>query len=102
MIFQDLTPQFLNFVRLEDMDVKKIGQEIIIAVSVKWLLFVLFLFLALPAVASAQWKIEAVDAPKYFEALSQRAIAIDEFNRPHIAYGWDHLYHAYFDGSQWK
>jgi hypothetical protein len=34
---------------------------------------------------SASWTTEAVDAPKYFTGFSQRAIAIDGFNR-HISY----------------
>ena len=51
---------------------------------------------------SASWTTEAVDAPKCFTDFYQRAIAIDGFNRPHIAYGGDHLYHAYFDGIEWQ
>ena len=51
---------------------------------------------------SASWTTEAVDAPKYFTDFYPRAIAIDGFNRPHIAYGGDHLYHAYFDGIEWR
>ncbi len=51
--------------------------------------------------SSDAWKIEAVDAPKYFSNSSSRAIAIDAHNYPHIAYGGDHLYYAYFHGSKW-
>ncbi|MFO0795347.1 MAG: hypothetical protein U0586_14950 [Candidatus Brocadiaceae bacterium] len=29
-------------------------------------------------------------------------IAVDASNRPHIAYGGDHLYYAYHDGSKWN
>jgi len=54
-------------------------------------------------VSSADWTIEGVDAPAYFNELNQRAIAIDKVtNHPHIVYGGDHLYHAYFDGDQWQ
>ena len=48
------------------------------------------------------WKIEAVDAPKYFYDFYSRAIAVDASNHPHIAYGGDHLYYAYHDGSKWN
>ncbi len=65
------------------------------------LLFVLLM--ALPAAGFADWTIEAVDAPKYFTNFYSRAIAIDKVtNQPHIVYGGDHLYHAYFDGTQWQ
>ena len=36
---------------------------------------------------SGTWKIEAVDAPKYFANFYSRAIAVDASNHPHIAYG---------------
>ncbi|MEK7776876.1 MAG: hypothetical protein AAB331_05805, partial [Planctomycetota bacterium] len=47
------------------------------------------------------WSTEAVDAPRYFDYLSSRAIAVDANNQPHIVYVGDHLYHAYYDGSAW-
>jgi hypothetical protein len=47
------------------------------------------------------WNIEEVDAPKYFNMLNSRAIALDNKGHPHIAYGYEHLYHAYFDGTGW-
>jgi hypothetical protein len=60
------------------------------------------IFIFLPTVASAIWWIEDVDAPKYFSNFKSRVIALDTLGRPHIAYGGDHLYHAYFDGIQWQ
>ncbi len=61
------------------------------------------LLMGLPSAAPAEWTIETVDAPKYFGGFSSRAIGIDKVtNHPHIAYGGDHLYHAYFDGTQWQ
>ncbi len=57
----------------------------------------------LPAISSAAWTTEAVDAPKNFTNFFQRAIVLEKTtNRPHIAYGGDHLYHVYFDGTQWQ
>ena len=49
----------------------------------------------------AQWVTETVDNPKYFSDFGPRSIAIDSNNHPHIAYGGDHLYYAYYDGSAW-
>ncbi|MEK6729956.1 MAG: hypothetical protein AABY76_08030, partial [Planctomycetota bacterium] len=51
--------------------------------------------------ATVTWTIEAVDAPGYFDWLSSRAIAVDAGNHPHIAYGGEHLYYAYHDGTTW-
>ena len=42
------------------------------------------------------WNIEAVDTPKYFTNFYSRAIAVDANGHPHIAYGGEHLYHAYY------
>ena len=51
--------------------------------------------------SSDTWEIESVDASKYLKDLFQRAIAVDGSSNPHIAYGGDHLYYAYYDGSIW-
>ena len=48
--------------------------------------------------ALAGWFIEAVEAPKYFYGSS---ITIDSNGYPHMAYGGDHLYYTYYDGSTW-
>src|SRR3989338_2492216 len=64
-------------------------------------LILLALFLS-PSASFAEWTIEAADAPKAISYLDQRAIAVDGYDRPHVAYGGDHLYYAYFDGSQWQ
>jgi hypothetical protein len=63
---------------------------------------VLFILFLSSASGVAEWTIEAVDAPKYFFDFSQRAIAINGANQPHIVYGGDHLYYAYFDGIEWQ
>ena len=65
-------------------------------------LILLILFLSLtPTVASA-WTTEAIDAPKLFSNFYSRAIAVDSAGNPHIAYGEDHLYYAYYDGADWN
>ncbi len=48
---------------------------------------------------SAHWSAEAVDVQKLIYSMS---FAIDSNGNPHIAYGGDHLYHAYHDGSSWQ
>src|SRR3990172_5504112 len=50
---------------------------------------------------TSPWRIEAVDDPRYFWGFYPRAIAVDTSNHPHAAYGGDHLYYAYHDGSAW-
>ncbi len=52
--------------------------------------------------SSDNWRIEVVDAPKYFDNFYSRSIAIDNNNNPHIAYGGDRLYYAYHYGSTWN
>ncbi|MBI4680515.1 MAG: hypothetical protein HY753_04750 [Nitrospirae bacterium] len=67
------------------------------------LLFSVVLFFTLAEAGYAEWTIESVDVAKSFGSLSQRSIAIDKVtNQPHIVYGNDHLYHTYFDGTQWQ
>ena len=51
-----------------------------------------------PAYA-ADWNMEAIDAPKHPQ---ESAIALDSTNRPHIAYGGDALYYAYYNGASWN
>ena len=49
------------------------------------------------------WVIEAVEDVNHgFSNVNERAVAVDQLGRPHIAYGGNHLYHAYFDGVQWQ
>ena len=54
-----------------------------------------------PQARAETWRLQDVDAPKQFSALTTRSIAVDTNGNPHIAYGQDHLYHAYYDGSTW-
>ena len=51
--------------------------------------------------ASLGWVIECVDCPKYFEEMSDRSLRLDAAGHPHIAYGSDHLYYAWHDGTTW-
>ena len=47
------------------------------------------------------WMIECVDCPKYFFKMTDRSLRLDANGHPHIAYGDDHLYYAWYDGSIW-
>jgi hypothetical protein len=51
--------------------------------------------------AAAGWQIEGVDVPHSVQAMGARSLALDTDGHPHIAYGGDHLYHAWHDGSAW-
>jgi len=63
--------------------------------------FIIALLILLPAAAHAGWTIQGADTPEVFDYLESRSIAIDSAGHPHIAYGKDHLYHAYYNGTQW-
>ncbi len=48
------------------------------------------------------WHVRSIDAPKWFEDMGPRSLALDVAGRPHVAYGGDHLYYAWFDGAFWQ
>lgn len=48
------------------------------------------------------WVIQRADYTRSFWNMSDRSMAKDSSNRMHVAYGGEHLYHAYFDGSSWQ
>jgi hypothetical protein len=67
------------------------------------LIIILFIFTLLSFFTTlssyASWKIEAVDAPKYFgHSYYPLSLAVDKNNNPHMTYGGDHLYYAYHNG----
>ena len=47
------------------------------------------------------WNIQCVDCLKSFRATTDRSLRLDTNNRPHIAYGTDYLYYAWYDGMAW-
>ena len=51
--------------------------------------------------STMMWSVQAVEAPKLFKEMTDRSLAVDGNGRPHIAYGGDHLYYAYYEGSKW-
>jgi len=54
-----------------------------------------------PESADLTWQIYNVDTPKYFTNMTDRSMQFDTTGKPHVAYGGDHLYYAWFDGSNW-
>jgi catechol 2,3-dioxygenase-like lactoylglutathione lyase family enzyme len=56
---------------------------------------------ALRAGDGVTWTIQCVDCPKYFSGMSDRSLRLDGGGHPHIAYGYDRLYYAYYDGMAW-
>jgi hypothetical protein len=68
--------------------------------------FLLSVFFAVPffqvAGHAQTWTFQTADAAKMFSELTSRSISTDTAGRPHIVYGQDHLYHAYYDGSAWQ
>ena len=47
------------------------------------------------------WHIEFVDAPSRFRDMTDRSLRLDAAGHPHIAYGENHLYYAWHDGTAW-
>ena len=47
------------------------------------------------------WSTERADASRFFDNLTNRSMAVDTSGYPHMAYGGDHLYHAWFNGTNW-
>jgi hypothetical protein len=70
---------------------------------VAWVLGpMLGLLLPAPGPARADgWVIECVDCPKDFDGLTDHSLRLDAAGHPHIAYGQDHLYYAWYDGVDW-
>ncbi len=51
--------------------------------------------------ASANWSVERADAPALVESMSDHSLALDAIGNPHLAYGGDCLYYAWYDGTGW-
>ena len=45
--------------------------------------------------------VQCVDCPKDYYRMTPGSLRLDSNDHPHIAYGGDHLYHAWNDGSTW-
>lgn len=48
------------------------------------------------------WERQCADCPKFFSGMGERSLRLTDDGQPHIAYGGDHLYHAWHDGTQWR
>ncbi len=57
------------------------------------MLFCLIMFSS----AHAQWTQECIDCPRNFSGMMDRSLILDSAGNPHIAYGGDNLYYAWFD-----
>jgi len=51
-------------------------------------------------VVALDWQVERIDDPKYFN-LTNSSILLDELENPHVFYGGHHLYHSFYNGSEW-
>lgn len=52
--------------------------------------------------SSNQFVIECADCPKQFDYSTDRLLRLDSQGNPHLAYGRDHLYYAWWDGAGWR
>jgi uncharacterized repeat protein (TIGR01451 family) len=55
---------------------------------------------AAPAWADG-WTIQCADCPKQFQDMADHSLQLDTAGNPHLAYGYDHLYYARYDGMAW-
>jgi hypothetical protein len=47
------------------------------------------------------WNVETVDQAKLFRSMGDRHLALDAAGHPHVAYGDDNLFYAWYDGAAW-
>jgi hypothetical protein len=65
------------------------------------LLFAGFLLPGRAATVQDQaWTFECTDCPPWF-TITDRSLRLDPAGNPHVAYGGDHLYYAWYDGVRW-
>jgi hypothetical protein len=81
------------------------GPEVTGSVRIPRLAFglaLLVVILMTALVGAGDWVIETVDAPKMFSDMRDRSLRLDAAGNPHVAYGGEHLYYAWYDGSTWQ
>ncbi len=64
------------------------------------LLFLVF-GLGAKALAQHEWQIEIAAVGKIFRNMGPRHMVLDQEGHPHMAYGGNHLFYAYYDGESW-
>ena len=52
-------------------------------------------------VEESDWMIECVECNKQLGGMSERSLQLDADGYPHIAYGGDGLYYAWYNGTEW-
>jgi hypothetical protein len=73
-----------------------------LAMNMKYALSIFVFCLVLPGRVSAlAWDTELVHEYKNYE-ISRSAVAVDQNGYAHVFYGGTHLFHQYFDGTEWK
>ena len=60
-----------------------------------------WLWLGTAPAHAAGWVIECADCSRDLEPLADRSLRLDAAGHPHVAYGGDHVYHAWHDGAAW-
>jgi hypothetical protein len=54
------------------------------------------------APAASDWQVTCVDCPHTFTYTTDRSLRLDSAGHPHIAYGKESLYYAWYDGAVWQ
>lgn len=74
--------------------------------SIVLLVFLVVPLLVLGGVRQApgqteHWQTTCVDCPWWFQNLTDRTLRLDTEDHAHVAFGSDHLYYAFHDGTTW-
>lgn len=86
----------------------KVNETVPKRILVIFFLFLNIFLLVITNIFADNWTIKTIDYSDYkkysdfFDNFYSSAIAVDSNGRPHIAYGGNHLYYAYYDGSIWR
>lgn len=52
--------------------------------------------------AAMMWEKEVVVDSHWFQDMGSQYMRLDSADHPHMAYGWNHLYYVWYDGSTWR
>jgi hypothetical protein len=83
-----------------------------VSIPWRWAALMLIAFVSLAVAVAAKgaptapppdltWSTQCVDCPRYFDWNGDRSLRLDADGHPHLVYGGDHLYYAWYDGAAW-
>ncbi len=55
-----------------------------------------------PPADGGSWVTLCADCQRTFERMGHRYLVLDSSGQPHLVYGGDHLYHAWYEANKWR